>query len=247
MARAKKRGAAKDRDGDGDFKPGQRSPTKKNGSPQKKSTTATITTTPHKGRNAQQQDTVDEGIAATPDAPSLQAQVTNDDSTYDSSSQQQTPQSTPFQIPARANAARSIRNEKKVVGSSSGSFEREASSAAESEAGQSASSKVVILKVSPRKLRGLLEADPTPEKKVTLKFAPERLRMIQQESVQGAFVKIPTQQAEDPAEGEATMAPVKDKNPHDVLDGKSCQNPYYIVFTDDDAGRSSQGSGSESL
>lgn len=217
MARAKKRGPpARDRDSDGDFDPKQKSPSKKKGSPQKK------TTSPRKVHKNQQQETVDEGIAATPDDATSQAQVENDDSTYASSPPKPTSHTTPLQTPARKNAARSTRNNKKVVDPSSGSFEAESASGAGAAAGSGRQSKIVVLKVAAYKLRELVEANTVPENKVTLKVFSEKLRQIQQEPVEGDLLPGPAKQPEEPAEERpAKMAPVKDKDPHDVLDGKS--------------------------
>lgn len=225
MARGKKSGAAaRDGDSDSDFNPKRKSPTKKRGSPQKKSTS------PRKGQKRDTQDTVDEGIAATPDDIFLPAQVENDDSTYASSPPKQTTQTTLFQTPGCKTAARSSRSKKFVLDLNSGSFEVEAVSETPAVGAAGAQSKVVVLKVAPDKLRRVFEANAHLEKKVTLKLPSEKLREVQQKLVEEELGPEPEEQPEVPRGGQpARMAPVKDKSPHDVLDGESFASNRFLA------------------
>jgi hypothetical protein len=217
MARGRKRGSARGRSSDGAFNPTRKSPTKK-GSPRKKSTS------PRKGRKPEQEEIVDEGIAATPDDTSHQAQLENDDSTYASSPPRQTARNTPLPTPVRKNAARSTRSNRVFVESISRSFEPESVGGAEVAAAIVAQSKAVVLKVAPQKLREIVGAYAIPKKIVTLGLSPEKLRQVQRKFVDGDLVPETVKQPEELVLGEAAeMAPVKDKSPHDVLDGKlSC-------------------------
>jgi hypothetical protein len=228
MARPNKSGAAaRVRDKDSDFKP--RNPTKNTNS--------------RKGRQAEEQATVDEGIAATPDDTSLQAQSDNDDSTYDSSPQKPSATSTPLQTPVRKNAARSTRSKKVTIDQSSGSFVAEQAGRAEAEVEAEAAgpiptySKVVVLKVAPRKLRQIAKAQTAPEKEVTLQPPSKKLRPAEKESVAVNLRPSPAVGPEgSPAEGAAKMAPVKDKDAHDLLDGRSppllnTKDPIQILIT----------------
>ena len=211
MARAKKGGPPRHRDSDGDFTP------KKKGSPQKK------TASPRKGRKPHQQDTVDEGIAATPEDSIPQTHVEKDDSTYASSPPKPKPQSTPLQTPVRKNAARRTRSRKVVVDASLGSLDSAPASATKQ-------SKVVVLKTAAPKLRQVLEAYASPTKKVTFRISPEKLQEIQRVPVGGEIGTKSAEQPQGPAKRGTTadMAPVKDKTPHDVLDGGRC--PLRVIW-----------------
>lgn len=202
MARGRKRGtAARMREREGDFDPNKRT---------------SSSTSPRKGRRAQQQNPVDEGVAATPDDTGSQAQAQDDDSTYASF------QTTPSATPARQDAARGTRSNKKVLDPSSGGLVAEQASSAYAGPSLNTQSKVVVLKLPAHKLREIVEAHAAPEKKVTLKVSPERLRKLLQERGEGNLESEAAKQPETPQGGEsAGMAPVKDKNPHDVLDGES--------------------------
>ncbi len=191
------------------------------------------------GRQPQHEDTVDEGIAATPDDTTLEAQVENEDSTYDSSPQKQT---TPLQTPVRQNAATSTRSNRVFVDHSSSSFEAGHPSEAGGAPASVTQSKVVVLTVSPQKLRPLLESFAAPEKKVLLRVSPEKLRKLLQELLARDIVQGPAGQAEEPAEHRpAEMAPVKDQNPHDILDGKiSAQDSTCGMYIDWEPARSFQ-------
>jgi hypothetical protein len=242
MARAKKTGAVKRRDSDGDFDPKKRSPPKKRASPRKK------TTSPHKGPKSEQQatSTVDEGIAATPDNSLQQTHPENDDSTYDSSPEKQTATSPPQQTSAGGDTAPSTPSAGAVFAQSSDSWG--VSSAA-------ARRKIVVLKFAPHKLRQLLELCARPEKKVTLKISRDKLQrfLVLQSSVEGSLTEQSAQQPESPARITAkAMAPVKDNNAHDVLDGgvSSFLKSTAIIRkieTDCAFGRSSQRRDSQSL
>ncbi|ERF75003.1 hypothetical protein EPUS_08048 [Endocarpon pusillum Z07020] len=219
MARGRKWGtaatAARNRERDGDFDP----PPPKRGPPKKPTSTS-----PRKGRKAQQHNTVDEGVAATPDdtGSQAQAQAQNDDSTYDSSPRNETSQTTPLATLARQNAARSTRNNKNFLDPSSGGLVAEQASSSYAGPSSNTQSKVVVLKVPAHKLREIVEAHAAPERKVTLKVSPEKLRKLLQETGEGNLESEAAKQPETPQGGEsAGMAPVKDKNPHDVLDGES--------------------------
>lgn len=204
------------RDSDGDFNPKPKSPTKNDAPPPKKATS------PRKGAKAQH-DAVDEGIAATPNDTFLQAQAENKDSTYDSSPERLGAENTPRQASARKNAARGTRSNRVFVGPSSASFEAEQATEAALAVGSAARSQVVVLKVVPDRLRAIVEGRSASKRtlEVTLNIPPERLRRLQEELVEGEAVSDPDYQPEEPLKGEAAgMAPLKEKNPHDVLDGR---------------------------
>ena len=226
MARPKKGGAAaRVRDSNSDFNPTKRSPTKnftkgKSRSPQKKYIN------PRKGRKSEQEATVDQGIVAIPDNTLLQVQAQNDDSIYDSSPSKRiiisTSQPTPQQPSVRKDAARDNRSNKCIIDQSSGSFEAERAITTEVAAESATESKVVILRVTSHKLREILEIHIAQEKKVTLVLSPEKLRRFEKEPFAEELLPPPILRPEVPVVEEAAgMAPVKDKNPHDVLDGGS--------------------------
>lgn len=213
MVRAKKSGAAsRGRESDGDFKPKQRTPTKKS---------------PRKLQDPQQQeDPIDEGIAASPNSSYLQARVEKDDST--SPQQQQTVLNTPLQTPVRGKAARSLRSKNAVANQISGKFEKDSANGASGAAGPVTQSKIIVLKVTPHKLLEVFTAYAPPQKKVTLKLPPDQLRTFRQKVAQGDPVTALSALPKDPArEGGENMAPVKHKNPHDVLDGKLRDHRHY--------------------
>lgn len=207
MARGRKRGpAARNRDHDGNFDAKKKSPTK-NGSYSIPS--------PRKGREAQQQETVDEGIAATPHDTDSQAQVQNDDSIYASSPQNETSQTTASITPTRKNSAQSPRSNKRFADPSPGNLGTEQAGNPQTGPSSIPQSKVVVLIVPAHKLREIVEAHSAPERTVTFKVSPEQKSAKQPETSQG---------------GEAAgMAPVKEKNPHDVLDGETiCTKKVFI-------------------
>jgi hypothetical protein len=229
MARAKKSGrgggaaarARGDRGCDSDFTPKKaglvkRSPPKREApSPPKK------TTNPRKGRKPEQQPAaIDEGIGATPDDTALQGQPENDeDSTYASSPQKQTVAGTLQGTPARRNAGRNTRRKKVVFDDSLGKLGGTTGEVSDAP-GVATRSKVVVLKVAPDKLRQVQRAYAPPEKKVALGLPPEVLRRFVSEHFEGYQSLEPAlQPGELGGEEEAGMAPVKEKSPHDVLDG----------------------------
>lgn len=210
MARGRKRGTAarkREPQRDGDLNPNK-----------------STSTSPRKGRKAQQHNTIDEGIAATPDdtGPQAQAQAQDDDSTYASSPRNETSQTTPSATPARQNAARGTRSNRRFLDPSSGRFGAEQAGSAYAGSSSTPQSKVVVLKLPAHRLREIVEVHAAPERKVTLKVSPEKLRKLLQETGEGNLESEAAKQPETPQGGEsAGMAPVKDKNPHDVLDGES--------------------------
>lgn len=206
MARGRKSGAARNRDSDGEFNVRKRSPTKKRGTPRPASTN------PRKGRRTEQQAAIDEGIAATPDDTTSYGQVENDDSTYASS---------PQQTPSSRGAAQNTGARRGVFDATAESFDVETAGREDDTALSAKPSKVVILRLPPDQLRKALEAAVTPEKRVTLKVSPEKLRTLLARIFNADLLQQPAPQAEVPGEPEvAGMAPVKEKNPDDVLDGE---------------------------
>ena len=208
MARARKRGPpARRRSSDGEFPAKQKSGSKRRASPQKK-----------RVRKDQQQETVDEGIAATPEDSSLQASVENDDSTYASSPPNPASQTTPLQASARKKATRGAQGNQKPRDPNSGRFaaDKAGQTGTGTAAGSRTRSKIVVLKVAAHKLVQLAEATGRrAEKIVTLKISSDRLRRFQPEPVKGEL--LPVDEAVE--EGLAKMAPVKDQTPHQVFDG----------------------------
>jgi hypothetical protein len=208
MARARKRGPpARPRGSDGEFQARQKSGSKQRASPKKK-----------RVRKDQQQETIDEGIAATPDDSTLQAPLENDDSTYASSPPNPAYQTIPLQASDRKKATRGAQDNKKRRDSNSGRFAADGAgqTGAGTAAGSDRPSKIVALKVAAHKLAQLLEAlGRRAQKIVTLKISPDKLRRFQQELVNRDL--LPVNQAVE--EGLAEMAPVKDQTPHQVFDG----------------------------
>ena len=106
------------------------------------------------------------------------------------------------------------------------------------------------MKLAAHKLREIVEAHSAPERKVTFKVSPEKLRKLLQELGEGNLESEAAEQPETPqGGGSAGMAPVKDKNPHDVLDGESVliQGLYQYHDVDHTRGRSFQKRHPESL
>ncbi len=217
MARGRKRGhAARNRDRDADFNANQRSPTKK-GSPRQSTNTS-----PRKGRKAQQQETVDEGVAAKPDDFSSQAYIQIDGSTYASSPLNETSQDSPSAISARKNAAQGARGNNNFDDPSPATLGAEQASSTQTGPSPNPQSKVVVLKLPAHKLQEIVEAHLAPERKVIFKVAQEQLGKLRRESGQENLESEAAKHPGTPQGGEsAGMAPVKEKNPHDVLDGES--------------------------
>ncbi len=242
MARSKRRGpAARNRArNNGDLDANQGSPTKKG---LKQSTN----TSPRKGRKAQQQDTIDEGVAATPDDTT---QIQDDDSTYASSPLNETSQNSPSATPARKNAARSFRSNNKFDDLTLRSLGAEQASSTQAVPYLNPQSKVVVLKLCAHKLRKIVEAHSAPERRVIFKVPPEQLRSLQQESRRENLESEVAKLTETLQGGQsAEMAPVKEKSPHDVLDGESIFTTRFYQYhsTDHIWGRSFQKRHSESL
>ncbi len=85
------------------------------------------------------------------------------------------------------------------------------------------------MKLPAHQLREIVEAHLVPERKVIFKVSTERLRKLQQESGQENLESEAAKQPAIPQGGEsAEMAPVKEKNPQDVLDGQSISTTSFI-------------------
>lgn len=245
MARPKRSGAAaRVHDGDGDFNPTKKSPTKP-----KPTSPPNRNPSPRKGRKTEQQDTIDEGVAATSDDTSLQARVDKDGNIYEPSPQKVTTSTTtPLQTPLRKNAARNTPSRKTIVDQSSETFEagqEGPASQADAAASSSSKSKIVVLKVAPHKLSEVIKAQTASNEDVNSKLAPTQLPPVKEEPVAGISVFPPLLQPEAPWPEEAPeMAPVKEKNAHDVLDS-GFTRPFRCIGlyleTDHDHGRRHQG------
>jgi hypothetical protein len=237
MARAKKRGPpARPPGSDGEFQAKQKSGSQQRASPQKK-----------RVRKDQQQETVDEGIATTPDDSSLQTPVENDDSTYASSPSKPVSYTTPLPAPVRNKAARGAPGNKKRRDPNSGRFaaDEAGQTGIGSAAGSATPCKVVILKLAAHQLVQFIEAEERQaEKIVTLKISSDKLLRFQQEPVEASL--LPAGEAGE--EGSAKMAAVKEQSPHQVLDGKATfKSQSGRMTTDGECARSYQERGAESI
>jgi hypothetical protein len=245
MARTKRNANADagKRDSDGDFNPKTRSPTKrKSTSPQKKSAA------PRRSRKSEQQATVDEGIAASPDDATQQAQVDPADSAYASSPPKATATGTPLRTPLRKGAARGTRSRK-----ANQDEEAEAATGEVAEPAEDATpSKVVALKVPQHRVRDVLEQHALPKKVVTFHIPPAKLEEEQQRQSGQSHFEQPLGEAEQAREGTtvetqhleaplrqeqssapeetAEMAPVRENEGHKVLDGGSSQNDDRAIY-----------------